>query len=538
MKTKEIKFNSDAKESLLAGINKLADAVKVTLGPRGRTVIIEQDGKLPYITKDGVTVAKNIKLENSFEDIGAQIIQSVASKTNFDAGDGTTTATVIAQNIVNIGNKQIKSGVNPIILKKGIDIAINSVVDYLKEISVDISNNEEMIKHVATISANNDEKIGKLVANAVIPIGKYGIVTIEPSKSVEDKIEIVNGMKFDRGYFSPYFVNTTNRTVEFSNPIILMSNEKIAYNNELFHILEYAAKNRKPLLIIAEELEGEALRTVVINAMDKTLQVAFVKSPAFSDRRKELMSDISLFVGATVIDKDKGLSLGVMTTEHLGSCEKVIITKDNTTIIGGHSKEKEINLRIKSLINSLDSVSGEEKDNVSRRIANLTSNVANIYVGATSELDLMERKDRIEDAVNATRAAIEEGIVPGGGMALLRSIEAVKSLRTDNEDMRKGFEIVHESLSIPFKQIILNAGENLNELIAFVLKDSVLNKTIGYDAYNNRLVDDMIKEGIIDPVKVTRIALQNAGSIAGLFLTTDCVISIKKEPEQVTNIKI
>lgn len=532
MDTKELKFNNEARESIQNGIDTIANAVRVTLGPKGRNVIIERKSGLPHITKDGVTVAREITLEDKFENLGADIVKSVAVKTNTEAGDGTTTATVLAQSIVKNGLKTINSGVNPIMLKKGIDNAIEFIVSNLKEKSIIIKNDIHKIKQVATISGNNDIKIGNIITKAVTSVGEHGIVNIENGTSVEDILEIVPGLRFDRGFYSTSFINNKKGTVEFEDPIIFMSNEKITKNDEIIPPISIANTNNKQLLIIAEAIEGEAYRTLIMNAKENRVKAAFVKSPAFSDRRKEMMDDIAILTGSSIVDKESGLSLTTFNESHFGSCKKVIITKDNTTIIGGDGDKDIIKNHIEQLKYEAENVKDPDlKVIAEKRLAMVTGSVANIYVGGTSEMEMYERKDRIVDSLNATKAAIQEGIVPGGGVTLLKLSQSLKNLRVKNEDIEKGINIVFKALHAPFGQIIANSGiteEKLSEIALVVIDHPDFN--YGHNSLNE-MYCNMIDEGIIDPVKVTRTALQNAGSIAGLFLTTECVIAIKEKEE-------
>ena len=527
MKTKELLFDSQARESIQKGIDILANAVKVTLGPKGRNVIIEKENGLPHITKDGVTVARSINLEDKFENIGAQIVKSVADKTNTDVGDGTTTATVLAQAIVNYGLQALKEGVNPVILKKGIDEAIEIVVKELKNKAVQVNGNVDLIKQIATVSANNDNTIGVLITDAIIPIGEYGIVNIEEGTAIEDKLEIIPGMRFERGYYSINFVNTSKGTVEYDNPLIVVSNEKITNNDDIMPFLNFAKKSNKPLLVIGEALEGEAYRTVALNVMEKRVQFAFVKSPAFGDRRKEMMEDISILIGATLIDKHRGIMLQDTDKIKFGTCEKIIISKDHTTIINGKGNKNMIDSRVENIKSILLTANEDEKAIFKDRLAKMTGSVANIYVGGSSEMEMKERKDRIEDALNATKAAIEEGIVPGGGVTLFRISAMLKNVFNPDKNIDLGIRIVQKALLEPFEQILANSGTEESGIGI-----NILNKNFseGYDSYNDKYVDMMLS-GIIDPVKVTRMAVQNAGSIGGLFLTTNCVIAIKDKAE-------
>ena len=524
---KEILFNIDARDRLKKGVDELANAVKVTLGPKGRNVIIEKKFGAPHITKDGVTVAKEIELEDSFQNLGAQLVKEVASKTSDDAGDGTTTATVLAQSIVSVGLKNVTAGANPMDLKRGIDKAVESVVANIKLQSKTVGDNYDKIEQVATVSANNDAKIGKLIADAMRKVSKDGVITIEEAKGTHTTIEVVEGMQFDRGYISPYFVtNTEKMQVEMENPYILVHDKKITNLKELLPVLEPAVQSGRPLLIIAEDVESEALTTLVVNRLRASLKICAVKAPGFGDRRKEMLEDIAILTGGTVISEEKGIKLENATLEMLGTAEKITVDKDNTTIVNGSGSKEAIATRVAQIKAQIASTTSDyDREKLQERLAKLAGGVAVLYVGAPSEVEMKEMKDRVDDALNATRAAIEEGIVPGGGVAYIRSIDALDKLKGDNEDESTGIEIVKRAIEEPLRQIVNNAGKEGGVIVQKVRdgKDD-----FGYNARTDKF-ENFFEAGVVDPAKVTRVALENAASIAGMFLTTECVVVEKKE---------
>jgi chaperonin GroEL len=527
---KIIKFDSEARTSLKAGVDKLANAVKVTLGPKGRNVILQKQFGVPHITKDGVSVAKEIELEDPIENMGAQLVKEVASKTADQAGDGTTTATVLAQEIYNLGFKNVAAGANPMDLKRGIDTAVGAVVKELANISKKIKSNTE-IEQVATISANNDGEIGKMIATAMEKVGKDGIITVEEAKGIETEVKIVEGMQFDKGYSSPYFVtNQDTMDVQFDNVLVLIYDKKISAMKDILPVLESVAQTNKPLVIISEDLEGEAMATLVVNKMRGTLKVAAVKAPAFGDRRKEMLQDIATITGGTVISEEVGLSLEKVTMSMLGKAEKIIIDKDTTTIINGAGKKEDIKARVELIKTQIEkSTSDYDTEKLQERLSKLSGGVAILYIGAATEVEMKEKKDRVDDALHATRAAVAEGIVPGGGVALIRAQSALDKLELPNEgDYNTGIFIVRKAIEAPLRTIVQNAGGSA-EVIINEVRSSKGN--IGYNARSEEYVD-MVKAGIIDPTKVTRLALENAGSIASLLLTTECVIATEKEEKQ------
>ncbi|MDX9697656.1 MAG: chaperonin GroEL [Bacteroidales bacterium] len=528
MAAKELKFNIDARDQLKKGINKLASAVKVTLGPKGRNVVIEKKFGAPQVTKDGVTVAKEIELKDKFENIGAQMVKEVASKTNDDAGDGTTTATVLAESIINVGIKNVTAGANPMDLKRGIDKAVLKVVESLKKQSHEIGESNDKIEQVATISANNDHAIGKLIANAMNAAGREGVITVEEAKGTDDELKTVEGMQFDRGYISPYFVtNTEKMEAVLDHPYILLTDKKISSMKDLMPILEATVQTGKPLMIIGEDIEGEALATLVVNKIRGSLRVAAVKAPGFGDRRKEMLEDIAVLTGGTVIAEDKGLTLEGATLEMLGSCEKITIDKDNTTIVNGDGEKKNINSRVAQIKAQIEiSTSDYDKEKLQERLAKLAGGVAVIYVGAASEVELKEKKDRVDDALSATRAAVEEGIIPGGGVGYIRAIKDLEKLKGDNEDETTGIQIVKRAIEEPLRQIVENAGLEGSVIVQRVKEGK---DDFGYNAHTNKY-ENLYESGVIDPTKVARIALENAASIAGMFLTTECVL-VEEEQE-------
>lgn len=524
---KDILFNIEAREQLKNGVDQLANAVKVTLGPKGRNVVIEKKYGAPQITKDGVTVAKEIELDNAQENLGAQLVKEVASKTGDQAGDGTTTATVLTQAIVGVGLKNVTAGANPMDLKRGIDKAVAKVVESIHEQSELVGDDYDKIEQVATISANNDSTIGKLIADAMRKVSKDGVITIEEAKGTDTTIDVVEGMQFDRGYISPYFVtNTETMEVEMERPYILLHDKKISNLKELLPVLEPAVQSGRPLLIIAEDVDSEALTTLVVNRLRAQLKICAVKAPGFGDRRKEMLEDIAILTGATVISEEKGIKLESATLDMLGSAEKVTVNKDNTIIVNGSGAKENIATRVAQIKAQIQNTkSTYDKEKLQERLAKLSGGVAVLYVGAASEVEMKEKKDRVDDALSATRAAIEEGIVPGGGVTYIRSIEALENLKGDNEDEQTGIEIIKRAIEEPLRQIVYNAGK---EGAVVVQKVKEGKGDYGYNARADRY-ENLLAAGVVDPAKVTRVALENAASIAGMFLTTECVITDKKE---------
>lgn len=523
MAAKDVKFGNDSRVKMLKGVNILADAVKVTLGPKGRNVVLDRAYGAPTITKDGVSVAREIELEDKFENMGAQMVKEVASKANDAAGDGTTTATVLAQAIVNEGLKAVAAGMNPMDLKRGIDKAVAAVVDELKAISKPCETSKE-IEQVGTISANSDSTVGQLIAQAMEKVGKEGVITVEDGTGLEDALDVVEGMQFDRGYLSPYFINKPESgTVELENPYILLVDKKVSNIRELLSVLEGVAKAGKPLLIIAEDIEGEALATLVVNTMRGIVKVAAVKAPGFGDRRKAMLQDIAILTAGTVISEEIGMELEKATLEELGQAKRVVITKDNTTIIDGIGDETQIKGRVAQIRQQIeDSTSDYDKEKLQERVAKLAGGVAVIKVGAATEVAMKEKKDRVDDALHATRAAVEEGIVPGGGVALVRAATKVAStLKGDNEEQNVGIKLALRAMEAPLRQIVANAGEE-SSVVARNVKEGSGN--YGYNAGTEEY-GDMLEMGILDPTKVTRSALQFAASIAGLMITTECMIT-------------
>ena len=512
---KEIKYDMDARDLLKKGVDELANAVKVTLGPKGRNVIIEKKFGAPHITKDGVTVAKEVELADPFENMGAQLVKEVASKTNDNAGDGTTTATVLAQAIIGVGLKNVTAGANPMDLKRGIDKAVAKVVEHIAEQAEEVGDKFEKIEHVAKISANGDEAIGKLIAEAMQRVKKEGVITVEEAKGTETTVDVVEGMQFDRGYISPYFVTDTEKMeCQMENPYILIYDKKISVLKDLLPILEPVVQSGRPMLIIAEDIDSEALATLVVNRLRGSLKICAVKAPGFGDRRKAMLEDIAVLTGGTVVSEEKGLKLEGTTLDMLGTAEKVTVNKDNTTIVNGAGDKELIQARI-----------GQIKEKLQERLAKMAGGVAVLYVGAPSEVEMKEKKDRVDDALHATRAAIEEGTVPGGGVAYIRAIEALEGLKGDNEDETTGIEIVKRAIEEPLRQIVANAGK---EGAVIVQKVKEGKDDYGYNARKD-CFENLCAAGVIDPAKVTRVALENAASIAGMFLTTECVIADKKE---------
>jgi len=524
---KEIKFNIEARELLKKGVDELANAVKVTLGPKGRNVVIEKKFGAPTITKDGVTVAKEVELSDSYANMGAQMVKEVASKTSDDAGDGTTTATVLAQSIITVGLKNVTAGANPMELKKGIDLAVTKVVESIKEQAQEIGTDNDKIEQVAKISANNDSEIGRLIAEAMEKVGREGVITVEEAKGTATTVEVVEGMQFDRGYISPYFVtNTEKMEAELDNPLILIHDKKISTMKDMLPVLEQSAQSGRPLLIIAEDVDGEALATLVVNRLRGSLKVAAVKAPGFGDRRKEMLQDIAVLTGGTVISEETGLKLESTTLDMLGRAEKVSIDKENTIIVNGAGSKDAIDARAAQIKAQIaNTTSDYDREKLQERLAKLAGGVAVLYVGAASEVEMKEKKYRVEDALSATRAAVEEGIVPGGGVAYIRAISVLEKLKGDSEDETTGIEIVKRAIEEPLRQIVHNAGKEGSVVVQKVREGK------GDFGYNARVDEyqNFYKTGVIDPAKVTRVALTNAASIAGMFLTTECVLVDKKE---------
>ena len=525
---KEIHFNTESRENLRKGVDILANAVKVTLGPKGRNVILDKKFGAPTVTKDGVSVAKEIELKEAVENMGAQLVKEVASKTADDAGDGTTTATVLAQAIFNTGIKNVAAGANPMDLKRGIDKAVVEVVSNLKSQSKDIKDSSE-ISQVATVSANNDHEIGKMIANAMDKVGKDGVITVEEAKGTETEVKTVEGMQFDRGYLSPYFVtNSDKMEAELENPYILIYDKKISAMKELLPVLELVSQSGKPLLIIAEDIEGEALATIVVNKIRGALKVAAVKAPGFGDRRKAMLEDIAILTGGTVISEERGYKLESATIDYLGTAEKVNIDKDNTTVVSGAGKKTDIDGRVNQIKKQIENTTSEyDKEKLQERLAKLSGGVAILYVGAATEVEMKEKKDRVDDALHATRAAVQEGIVAGGGTAFLRAIESLDKLDLENEDQNTGVLIVKTALEAPIRTIVENSGGEGSVVIQKIKEGK---GDYGYNAATDSF-ESMFKAGIIDPTKVSRLALENAASIAGLLITTECVVVDEPEPE-------
>jgi chaperonin GroEL len=530
MSAKEIKFSTEAREKVLKGVNTLANAVKVTMGPKGRNVLIEKSYGAPRITKDGVSVAKEIEVSDKFENVGVQMVKEVANKTSDLAGDGTTTATVLAQAILTEGIKSVAAGANPMDLLRGINLAVGKTVEFLKESSKPVSTDAEIVQ-VGTISANGEKEIGEMLANAVSKVGKEGVITIEEAKSFQTELDVVEGMQFDRGYISPYFVTNSEKMVaELENPYILIYEKKLSGLQPLLPVLEAVVQSGRPLLIIAEDIEGEALATLVVNKLRGGLKVAAVKAPGFGDRRKAMLEDIAILTAGTLISEDVGIKLENVNITMLGSAKKITITKDDTTVIEGSGKKEDIQARCGQIKAQIESSTSEyDIEKLKERLAKLAGGVAVIRVGGATEIEVKEKKDRVDDAMHATKAAIEEGIVPGGGVALLRSVDKLDSVKAQNEDQRIGVNIVRQALMAPARQISNNAGVEGSVVIHKILENKEFN--YGYDAAAD-VYTDMVKSGIIDPTKVVRTALQDAASIAGLLLTTECVIVEKPEPKQ------
>ena len=520
---KDIKFDIEARDALKKGVDALANAVKVTLGPKGRNVVLQKSFGAPHVTKDGVSVAKEIELENPVENMGAQMVKEVASKTNDVAGDGTTTATVLAQAIIREGLKNVAAGANPMDLKRGIDKAVEKVVADLKAQSQQVGEDSEKIQQVASISSNNDNTIGSLIAEAFKKVGKEGVITVEEAKGTDTTVEVVEGMQFDRGYISPYFVtNTDKMTAELDNPYILLYDKKISNLQEILPILEPVAQSGRPLLIIAEDVESQALSTLVVNKLRGGLKVAAVKAPGFGDRRKAMLEDIAILTGGTVITEELGMSLDQATIEMLGTAEKIAIDKDNTTVVNGKGKAEAIQARVTQIKAQMESTTSEyDKEKLQERLAKLAGGVAVLYIGAASEIEMKEKKDRVDDALHATRAAVEEGIVAGGGVALVRAIASLQNISVENKDEETGIAIVRRAIEEPLRQIVINAGGEGSVIVNKVAEGTA---DFGYNAKTDEYVN-MLQAGIIDPTKVTRVALENAASVAGMLLTTDCVVT-------------
>ncbi|MGM9775673.1 MAG: chaperonin GroEL [Candidatus Coprenecus sp.] len=524
---KEIKFNMEARNLMKEGVDALANAVKVTLGPKGRNVVIDKKFGAPHVTKDGVSVAKEIELEDRFQNMGAQMVREVASKTNDQAGDGTTTATVLAQEIISVGLKNVTAGANPMDLKRGIDKAVACVVESLKAQTQEVGDDISKVEQIATTSANNDAFIGKLIAEAMGKVKKEGVVTVEEAKGTQTEVKVVEGMQFDRGYISPYFMtNSDKMEAVLESPKILITDKKISSMKDLLPILEPIAREGKSLLIIAEDVEGEALTTLVVNRLRGTLKVAAVKAPGFGDRRKEMLQDIATLTGGMVISEERGFTLENTTPDMLGSADKVSIDKENTTIVNGKGNKNDIEDRVAQIRKQIEKTTSDyDREKLQERLAKLAGGVAVLYVGAASEVEMKEKKDRVEDALNATRAAVEEGIIPGGGVAFIRAIESLKSLKADNEDEQTGINIVAKAIESPLRCIVENAGVE-GSVVAQKVKEGT--GDFGYNARTDRY-ENLLAAGVVDPTKVTRVALQNAASVAGMFLTTECVIADKPE---------
>ena len=522
MSAKDVKFGDSARSRMLQGVNTLADAVKVTLGPKGRNVVLDKSFGAPTVTKDGVSVAKEIELEDKFENMGAQMVKQVASQTSDEAGDGTTTATVLAQAIVNEGHKAVAAGMNPMDLKRGIDKAVAAAVDFVQKLSVPCAD-DNAIAQVGTISANGDDNVGGIIAEAMEKVGKEGVITVEEGQGINNELDVVEGMQFDRGYLSPYFVtNQDNMTSELENPLILLHDKKIANIREMLPLLEAVAKAGRPLLIIAEDIEGEALATLVVNNLRGTVKAAACKAPGFGDRRKAMLEDIAILTGGTVISEEVGLSLEGATIEDLGSAKKVSLNKDNTTIVDGAGDQANIEGRVNQIRAQIeDTTSDYDREKLQERVAKLAGGVAVIKVGAGSEVEMKEKKARVEDALHSTRAAVEEGVVPGGGVALVRALNSLEKIKGENDDQNVGVNIARKAFEAPLRQIVTNAGEEASVIISKVREGK---DAFGFNAANGDY-GDMIEMGILDPAKVTRTALQAAGSIAGMMITTEAMVT-------------
>ena len=524
---KEIKFNIKAREELKKGVDALADAVKVTLGPKGRNVIIDKKFGAPHITKDGVTVAREVELEDPFQNMGAQLVKEVASKTGDDAGDGTTTATVLAQSIINVGLKNVAAGANPMDIKRGIDKAVEAVVAHIKEMAEEVGDDFKKIEDVARVSANNDDKIGRLIADAMKTVKKEGVITVDEAKGTETTIDVVEGMQFDRGYISPYFVtNAEKMECEMDSPAILIYDKKISNLKDMLPVLEQVAQSGRPLLIIAEDVDQEALATLVVNRLRGSLKVCAVKAPGFGDRRKEMLEDIAILTGGEVISEERGLTLAQAQASQLGRAEKVTVTKENTTIVNGAGQKENISARVAQIKHQIENTKSDyDREKLQERLAKLAGGVAVLHIGAPSEVEMKEKKDRVDDALSATRAAIAEGIVPGGGVAYIRCVNVLEGMKGDNDDETTGIAIVKRAIEEPLRQIAANAGV---EGAVVVQKVAEGEADFGYNARTDKY-ENLLAAGVIDPAKVARVALENAASIAGMFLTTECVITDKKE---------
>lgn len=524
---KDIRFQTEAREALKVGVDALANAVKVTLGPKGRNVVIDKKFGAPQITKDGVTVAKEVELEDRFQNMGAQLVKEVASKTADDAGDGTTTATVLAQAIINNGLKNVTAGANPMDLKRGIDKAVEAVVAELKNMSQEVGGDIKKIEQVATISANNDSFIGKLIAEAMEKVNKEGVITVEEAKGTDTHVDVVEGMQFDRGYISPYFITDAEKMVtELEKPYILLTDKKISTMKELLPVLEPIAQSGRSLLVIAEDVDGEALSSLVVNKLRGTLKVAAAKAPGFGDRRKEMLRDIAILTGGTVISEETGLTMDNATIEMLGQAEKVSLSKDNTTIVDGMGDKKEIAERVAQIRKQIEGTKSDyDKEKLQERLAKLAGGVAVLYIGAATEVEMKEKKDRVDDALAATRAAVEEGIIPGGGVSYINAAKALESIKCDNEDEKTGVAIIRKAIEEPLRQIVFNAGGEGSVVVNEVRSAK---GNMGYNARTDKF-EDMFQAGIIDPTKVARVALENAASVASMFLTTECVLADIKE---------
>ena len=524
---KEIKYNVEARELLKQGVDALCNAVKVTLGPKGRNVIIDKKFGAPHVTKDGVTVAKEVELEDTFANMGAQMVREVASKTNDDAGDGTTTATVLAQSLISVGIKNVTAGANPMDLKRGIDAAVAKVVESLKAQSQVVGSDFDKIEQVATISANNDSKIGKLIAEAMAKVNNEGVITVEEAKGTETHVDVVEGMQFDRGYISAYFITDTEKMeAQLDKPYILITDKKISTMKEIMGILEPVAQSGRSLLIIAEDVDGEALSALVVNKLRGTLKIAACKAPGFGDRRKEILEDIATLTGATVISTDKGMKMEDAGIEALGTADKVTLNKENTTIVDGAGSKEAIAARVQQIRASIENATSDyDREKLQERLAKLAGGVAVLYVGAATEVEMKEKKDRVDDALAATRAAVEEGIVPGGGVAYIRAVECLEGMKGENDDQTTGIQIVKRAIEEPLRQIVANAGGEGSVVVNKVKEGK---GAFGYNARDDKY-EDMLAAGIIDPTKVSRVALENAASIASMFLTTECVLAEKKE---------
>ena len=525
---KEIKFNLEARDALKRGVDALANAVKVTLGPQGRNVVIDRKFGAPTITKDGVSVAKEVELKDPVENMGAQMVKEVASKTSDLAGDGTTTATVLAQAIITAGMKNVAAGANPMELKRGMDKAVKGVVEHLRSISKEVGDDNQKIKQVATISANNDPEIGELIAQAMGKVKKEGVITVEEAKGTETYVDIVEGMQFDRGYLSPYFVTDTEKMqAEMEDPYILIYDKKISNMKELLPVLEKVVQSGKPLIIISEDVEGEALATLVVNKIRGTLKIAAVKAPGFGDRRKAMLEDIAILTGGTVISEERGYKLENADISYLGQAEKVIIDKDNTTVVNGKGKKEDIQARVSQIKSQIENTESDyDKEKLQERLAKLSGGVAVLYVGAASEVEMKEKKDRVDDALHATRAAVEEGIIAGGGTGYIRAIAALENLKVENDDQRTGVAIIRKALEEPLRMIVQNAGGEGSIVVQRVMEGE---GDFGYNAREEEY-QNLLESGVIDPTKVARIALENASSVAGMLLTTECLLA--EEPEE------